>query len=423
MRLIRAVRELNDEHGHGIRVIAMHTEAERRATFVRAADEAVLLRRTGDVNPYLDHAELGRALRECRADAAWVGWGFVAEDPAFAELCASLGVVFVGPPPEAMRRLGDKVEAKLLAESTGVPVAPWSGGPVGRRRGRPQARGAHRLPAHRQGAQRRRRSRHPHRARRERARRGARAHAVRGPALVRRPGRVHGAAGRGRPAHRGAGHRRLARQRLVARGARLLGAAAQPEARRGVELARAAAGAGHQPRGVRPGAGQGGRLRRRRAPSSSCTSPQEELFTFLEVNTRLQVEHPVTEAVTGLDLVKLQLHVADGGELVGEPPVERGHAVEARLNAEDADAGLRAGAGHRRAAAAADRPRRAGRHRHVGRRRHPARLRLDGRQDHRLGPRPAGGAGPAALRPARHHRGAARRDDDQDLPARPARPA
>ena len=130
LRLIRAVRELNAEHGAGLRVIAMHTEAERRATFVRAADEAVLLRRTGDVNPYLYHAELGRALRECRADAAWVGWGFVAEDPAFAELCAERGVVFVGPPAEAMRRLGDKVEAKLLAESTGVPVAPWSGGPV-----------------------------------------------------------------------------------------------------------------------------------------------------------------------------------------------------------------------------------------------------------------------------------------------------
>ena len=130
MRLIRAVRELNAEHGYGTRVIALHTEAERRAMFVRAADEAVLLRSTGAGSPYLDHAELGRALTASRADAAWVGWGFVAEDPAFAELCAQLGVTFIGPPPEAMRRLGDKVAAKLLAEQTGVPVAPWSGGPV-----------------------------------------------------------------------------------------------------------------------------------------------------------------------------------------------------------------------------------------------------------------------------------------------------
>src|SRR4051812_16100943 len=130
MRLTRAVRELNAEHGSRTRVIALHTEAERRATFVRAADEGVLLRETGSGNPYLDHDELARALRVSRADAAWVGWGFVAEDPAFAELCASLGIAFIGPPPEAMRLLGAKIEAKQLAEQTGVPVAPWSGGPV-----------------------------------------------------------------------------------------------------------------------------------------------------------------------------------------------------------------------------------------------------------------------------------------------------
>jgi biotin carboxylase len=59
-----------------------------------------------------------------------VGWGFVAEDPAFAELCADLGVTFIGPSPEAMRLLGAKVEAKLFAEAAGVPVAPWSRGPV-----------------------------------------------------------------------------------------------------------------------------------------------------------------------------------------------------------------------------------------------------------------------------------------------------
>src|SRR5204862_2678496 len=72
VRLIRAVRELNAEHGYGTRVIALHTEAERRATFVRAADEAVLLRETGEGNPYLDHAELARALRAGRAAAARV---------------------------------------------------------------------------------------------------------------------------------------------------------------------------------------------------------------------------------------------------------------------------------------------------------------------------------------------------------------
>src|SRR3712207_8644146 len=68
--------------------------------------------------------------------------------------------------------------------------------------------------------------------------------------------------------------------------------------------------------------------------------PEEQLTTFLEVNTRLQVEHPVTEATTGMDLVKLQLHVADGGRLEGDLPPTNGHAVEARLTAEDADQGF-----------------------------------------------------------------------------------
>ena len=129
-RLIHAARELNHERGWTLRTVALHTAEEAHATFVREADEAVVIERGGAGNPYIDHAELERALRTCHADFAWVGWGFVAEDPAFAELCGRLGVTFIGPPPDAMRRLGDKIAAKLLAEEVGVPVAAWSGGPV-----------------------------------------------------------------------------------------------------------------------------------------------------------------------------------------------------------------------------------------------------------------------------------------------------
>ena len=71
-----------------------------------------------------------RALVAARADAAWVGWGFVAERPEFAELCDRLGITFVGPSADVMRKLGDKIGAKLLAERADVPVAAWSGGPV-----------------------------------------------------------------------------------------------------------------------------------------------------------------------------------------------------------------------------------------------------------------------------------------------------
>ena len=73
---------------------------------------------------------------ETGADAAWVGWGFVAEDPAFAELCDRLGVTFIGPSAEAMRKLGDKIGSKLIAEEVGVPVAPWSRGARRHPRGR-----------------------------------------------------------------------------------------------------------------------------------------------------------------------------------------------------------------------------------------------------------------------------------------------
>src|SRR5262249_27604971 len=98
-------------------------------TFVREADEAYDIGPAAE-RPYLNLGVLEQALRATGADAAWVGWGFVAEDPAFAELCDKIGVTFVGPAAEAMRRLGDKIGAKLLAEGVGAPAAPWSRGPV-----------------------------------------------------------------------------------------------------------------------------------------------------------------------------------------------------------------------------------------------------------------------------------------------------
>src|SRR5215475_13385805 len=129
MRLIRAIGELNAEGRPRIETVALYTDADAAARFVREADLSHYLGPAA-ARPYLDLAVLERALVETGADAAWVGWGFVAEDPAFAELCEALGVTFIGPDPEAMRKLGDKISAKLIAEEVGVPVAPWSRGPV-----------------------------------------------------------------------------------------------------------------------------------------------------------------------------------------------------------------------------------------------------------------------------------------------------
>ena len=133
LRFLHAAVELNRE-GERIHTIALHTDAEAQGLFVREADEAYSLgpatvedRDGRRVAPYLDLARLERALRETRAEAAWPGWGFVAEVPAFAELCERLGVTFIGPSPAAMRALADKASAKRLAASLGIPVVPWAG--------------------------------------------------------------------------------------------------------------------------------------------------------------------------------------------------------------------------------------------------------------------------------------------------------
>ena len=151
--------------------------------------------------------------------------------------------------------------------------------------------------------------------------------------------------------------------------------------------------------------------------------PTDRFFAFLEVNTRLQVEHPITEVTTDTDLVKLQIHVAGGGRLEGRPPVEQGHAIEARLNAEDPDRDFAPVPRPDHPAHPARRPRHPGRHRRRRGRQHPRRLRLDDRQDHRLRPRPRRGPRPAAPGHARHDRRHRGRLDEQELRPRPARPA
>ena len=138
MRFIHAVREFNQERGAALRTIALFTDPDRRAMFVREADEAVSLGAAQIVDPrtnhlkssYVDYGVLERALAASRAEAAWVGWGFVAEHAQFADLCRDMGIVFIGPDGDVMRQLGDKISSKRLAEQARIPIALWSGGPV-----------------------------------------------------------------------------------------------------------------------------------------------------------------------------------------------------------------------------------------------------------------------------------------------------
>ena len=130
VRMIRAAREHANEHGRDLRLIAVHADAERDALFVRAADEAVALADGGSIGgmrgtlsvaaPDLELLE--RALVACRADAAWVGWGPLAQVPAFADLCDRLGVLRIGPSGQVLRRLHDPEALEELAAEAGVPL-------------------------------------------------------------------------------------------------------------------------------------------------------------------------------------------------------------------------------------------------------------------------------------------------------------
>src|SRR5215216_2424395 len=340
MRAIHAVRELNEERGDPIRLIALYTEPERHALFVRQSDEGHCLGPAtvgdgeGRRSAYVDYARLERVLVQTRADAAWVGWGFVAEHPAFAELCARLGLVFVGPDPDVMRALGDKIEAKRLAEQAGVPVAPWSGGPVesaedavaqGERLGFPLmikatagggGRGMRRVdgPDELAGAF-------------ERARSEA-AQAFGDPGVLME--RLVGAA-------------RHVEVQVVADGhgtVWALGVRDCSYQRRHQKVVEESASPVLTPDQERELAAAAVRLARSAGYRGAGTAeflyePDTAQFSFMEVNARLQVEHPVTEMVTGTDLVRLQLEIAAGGRLEGDPPPPRGHAIEVRLNAED----------------------------------------------------------------------------------------
>ncbi|TAM81357.1 MAG: fused acetyl/propionyl-CoA carboxylase subunit alpha/methylmalonyl-CoA decarboxylase subunit alpha [Jatrophihabitans sp.] len=337
MRFIHAVRDLNAEHPEAepLRTIALYTGAEPAAMFVREADTAYPLGAAAQ-RPYVDHDRLEAALLATRADAVWVGWGFVAEDPAFADLCARLGITFIGPSAEAMRRLGDKVGAKLLAEQVGVPVAPWSGGPVDTPEDAVASAAAIGYPLM------------------LKATAGGGGRGIR---LIGDEAELRDAYRRTRDeAGRAFGNDVVFLERLVT-GARhvevqviadshgtawALGVRDCSVQRRNQKVLEESSSpllTGAQADQLK------GAAERLALAVGYCGAgtveflyhPGEGSFAFLEVNTRLQVEHPITEITTATDLVRLQLHVAGGGRLQGSRPVESGHAVEARLNAEDAD--------------------------------------------------------------------------------------
>jgi acetyl/propionyl-CoA carboxylase alpha subunit/acetyl-CoA carboxylase carboxyltransferase component len=346
MRFIRGVRDYNRAQKTRIRSVVFFTAPDRGARFVQEADEAFDLGPATFTDPsdgqrksaYLDMALLEKSLALSGVDAVWPGWGFASERPELVGLCIRLGLVFIGPDSPAMRRLGNKINAKLLAGELGIPVIPWGGGPA------PTLEAAL-----------------------------AQATNLSYPVMIK------AAAGEG-----GRGSRKVNGEAELATGFE----AASSEAARffgnpTVYVERWLGGARHVEVqiladhhgntwavGIRDCSIQRRRQkileeapagvpleienRLRDAAVRLCRAasytnagtvellldPHTGQFFFMEVNARLQVEHAVTELTTGLDLIQAQLHIARGGRLEGAPPETRGHAIEVRLNAEDPQEGF-----------------------------------------------------------------------------------
>lgn len=321
----------------GIGTVAVYTDPDAGSPHVAEADARVRLEGN---NGYLDSAQLIAAARAAGADAVHPGYGFLSENPDFAAAVIDAGLTWIGPPVNAVQAMGSKIEAKKMMAAAGVPVlaeldpstvtadqlpvlvkASAGGGGRGMR----VVRELSDLPSEVAAAQREAQSafgdptvfceRYL-----------AAGHHVEVQVLADQHGTVWAV-----------GERECSIQR---RHQKVIEEAPSPLVERTpgmreklFDAARLAAEA----------IGYAG------AGTVEFMADERGDFFFLEMNTRLQVEHPVTEATTGLDLVELQIEVADGGRLDAQPPASRGSSIEARLYAEDPAKGWQpqAGAVHR----------------------------------------------------------------------------
>lgn len=328
LRVLRACREL------GMRGIAVHSEADRGAPWLDLADEVHLLGPAPASESYLDVQRVIDVAHRAGADAVHPGYGFLSEHADAARAVTEAGLTWIGPPPQALERLGDKLAARAVARAARAPVVPGTDEPLSDPAAAHAFVEAHGLPvaikaAHGGGGRGLRVVREAHALPREldAARREARAAFGRDEVYLERY--------LDRPRHVEVQVLADAHGHVVALGDRdcsvqrhhqkLLEEAPAPDLDPTTreELAAAAVRIAEQVGYV--GAG-------------TCEFLIEgDDRAFLEMNARLQVEHPVTELVTGVDLVRAQLRIAAGEERPwgAEAITVRGHAIEARINAED----------------------------------------------------------------------------------------
>ena len=330
-----AVRVLRTCHDSGLDTVAVYSEPDRAAPHVRRADEAYPIGPAPAAESYLDQAAILEVARRSGADAIHPGYGFLSENADFAEACAEAGVHFVGPPPEAIRAMGDKTAARELMAEAGVPMAPGTtdavadaeeGAAVAEEIGYPVL-----IKAAAGGG-------------------GKGMRIVREPgnfaaAMERAQGEAQSSFGDGRvfvekyieaprhvefqilADHHGHTIHLFERECSIQRRHQKVieeapSSVLTPEVRRemGAAAVAAAESCGY-----------------RNAGTVEFLVDKDLNYYFMEMNTRLQVEHPVTEWITGVDLVAEQLRVAQGEELgyTTDDLSIRGHAVESRVYAED----------------------------------------------------------------------------------------
>jgi len=329
LRVIRACREM------GIRSVAIYSEGDRDSLHVALADEAVCIGPPESAQSYLNIPRVMSAVEISKADAIHPGYGFLAENSHFAEVCQACKVTFIGPGPESIRLMGDKAQARQTVAAAGVPVVQGSALPVGSSeearavaaeigypviikataggggRGMRIVRAEEDLAKALQTAQ------------------GEAGAAFGNPAVyieryVRNPRHVEFqilADAHGQVLHLGERDCSIQRrhQKLIEESPSPAMTPALREAMGEAAVASARA-AGYV-----------------NAGTIEFLLDEDGRFYFMEMNTRIQVEHPVTEEVVGLDLVKLQVRIAAGEHLPfrQEEVVLRGHAIECRVNAED----------------------------------------------------------------------------------------
>ncbi len=324
----------------GIATVAVYSDADRDARHVRLADEAVHIGAAPAADSYLRGEVLLEAARRTGAQAIHPGYGFLSENADFADACAAAGLVFIGPPPAAIRAMGDKSAAKALMQAAGVPLTPGYHGDQQAPeflRGQADAIGYPVLikaSAGGGGKGMRRVDRSEDfiaaltSCQREAQSAFGNAHVL-VEKYVERPRHIEIQVfgdSHGNVVHlfeRDCSVQR--RHQKVLEEAPAPGMSAERRAAMGRAAVEAARAVGYV------GAGT----------VEFIAGPQGD-FYFMEMNTRLQVEHPVTECITGTDLVAWQLRVASGEPLPlrQEDLGIRGHAIEARLYAEDADRGF-----------------------------------------------------------------------------------